>query len=153
MLEQKIEELILAVKALTKAIGSTYEPVERPKVTAAEVSAERDANGGTMMAAKERVLKAKEEVPNVIAEEAKKSQTTSSTSQTSSPESAPVTYDDVKKATNAVSGKFGRDAALAGLQRFGVTGAMKLTEAQWPEYVAYMTRVATGEIEPEASHE
>lgn len=150
MLETRIAELTAAIEALTKATGGMQvpAPAERPKVTAAEVSAERDANGGTMMDAKERAIKAKEEVPNAKP----KSEDTSSTSQTSAPESAPVTYDDVKRATTAVS-KISREKAIAGLARFGVQSATKLAEGQWPGYVEYMTKVAAGEIDPEASHE
>jgi len=154
MLETRIAELTAAVEALTKAIGGMQAPVERPKVTAAEVSAEKDANGGTLMGAKERVIKAKEEVPNAKP----KSEDTSSTSQASEPESKPVTYDDVKRATNAVSAKLGTAITRVCLQRFGAVGekgptATKLAETQWSGYVEYMTKVATGEIDPEASHE
>jgi hypothetical protein len=71
---------------------------------------------------------------------------------TAAPESQPVSYDDVKRATNAVS-KISREKAIAGLARFGVSSATKLTEQQWPGYVDYMTKVAAAEIDPEASHE
>lgn len=133
MLEQKIELLTAAVEALTKAIGGMQAP--NPK------GGKEEKDSRTT-----HIEVVEVEVPN------EKSQTTSDTSQSSGAESAPVTYDDVKRATNAVS-KISRDKAIAGLQRFGVASATKLTEPQWPEYVAYMTRVAAGEIDPEASHE
>ena len=133
MLEQKIELLTAAVEALTKAIGGMQAPGP---------ATNKEARQAEMVAE----IAVKAEVPN------EKSQTISDTSQSSAPESEPVTYDDVKRATNAVS-KISRDKAIAGLQRFGVASATKLTEAQWSEYVAYMTRVAAGEIDPEASHE
>jgi hypothetical protein len=134
MLEQKIELLTAAVVALTKAIGGMQ--VQGPIVTK-EVK-------GDMTAHDIKVA----EVPN----EKPKSEDTSGTSQTSAPESKPVSYDDVKRATNAVS-KISREKAIAGLARFGVSSATKLTEQQWPGYVDYMTKVAAGEIDPEASHE
>lgn len=93
---------------------------------------------------------AEAKVPNEKPQDSQKSKPTTDTSKPSSPESPAVTYDDVKKATNAVSAKLGREKAIAGLARFGVQSATKLTEEQWPEYVAYMTRVAAGELDPEA---
>jgi hypothetical protein len=134
MLETRIAELTAAVEALTKAIGSMQAPGAGSASLPPEVVAELKAIN--------------KDAPN----ETKKSETASSTSQASSPGSAPVTYDDVKRATNAVS-KISREKAIAGLARFGVSSAMKLTEQQWPGYVDYMTKVAAGEIDPEASHE
>ena len=149
MLEQKIELLTAAVEALTKAIGGMQAPA--PYAAAAHVVKAADVRenrqeGESLKDTKERLQK--EGVPN----EKPKSEDTSSTSQTSAPESKPVSYDDVKRATNAVS-KISREKAIAGLARFGVSSATKLTEQQWPGYVDYMTKVAAGEIDPEASHE
>ena len=81
-----------------------------------------------------------------------KSQPTPDTSPASSNESASVTYDDVKRITIKVS-EVSRDKAKAALSRFGVASAKALKEEQWPEYVKYMTRVANGEVNPEASHD
>lgn len=135
MLETKIAELTAAVDALRKVIGNMQAP---GPVVAKEVEGDMAAH----------TIRPSDEVPN----EKQKSENTSSTSQTSAPESKPVTYDDVKRATNAVS-EISREKAIAGLARFGVSSATKLTEQQWPGYVDYMTKVANGEIDPEASHE
>jgi hypothetical protein len=135
MLEQKIELLTAAVEALIKVIGGIQVP--GPDSILHELKGAPVTNKAP-----------KEEASN----ETKKSEDTSSTSQTSAPESKPVSYDDVKRATNAVS-KISREKAIAGLARFGVSSATKLTEQQWPGYVDYMTKVAAGEIDPEASHE
>jgi hypothetical protein len=137
MLEQDIQELTAAVKALIAAIGGMQAP--GPIVTK-EVKEDMTAHD----------IKVAED-PNVEPEPTK-SEDTLGTSQTSAPESRPVSYDDVKRATNAVS-KISREKAIAGLARFGVSSATKLTEQQWPGYVDYMTKVAAGEIDPEASHE
>jgi hypothetical protein len=91
----------------------------------------------------------KAEAPNVEM----KSPPTTDTSQSSFVESVPVNYDDVKRATNAVSAKHGVEKTKSALSRFGVASAKALTEAQWPEYVDYMAKVAAGELDPEASHE
>jgi hypothetical protein len=137
---EEAKKVALELHRLSEAIGGMQAPAPTTHVSREELAAAYD---GAVKA-----VTALAEVPN----EKPKSETTSSTSQASSPESAPVTYDDVKRATNAVS-KINREKAIAGLARFGVTGAMKLTEQQWPEYIAYMTQVAAGEIDPEASHE
>jgi hypothetical protein len=139
MLEQKIELLTAAVEALTKVISVNVVAAGKEYATAPTIKEKKDGK-----TTRSEVVEIED--PN------EKSQTTSDTSQSSAPESEPVTYDDVKRATNAVS-KISRDKAIAGLARFGVASATKLAEAQWPEYVAYMTRVAAGEIDPEASHE
>lgn len=131
---EEAKKVALELHRLSEAIGGTQAPGSANTSLPPEVVAELKA--------------AKEEVPN----DKPKSETTSSTSQASSPGSAPVTYDDVKRATNAVS-KISRDKAIAGLARFGVQSATKLAEGQWPGYVDYMTKVAAGEIDPEASHE
>jgi hypothetical protein len=144
MLETRIAELTAAVEALTKAIGGMQAPAAIEKHEPRSVVPEKKSADVAEQKAKP--------VPTATESEQPKSETTSSTSQASSPESKPVTYDDVKRATNAVS-KISREKAIAGLARFGVTGAMKLTEQQWPEYIAYMTQVAAGEIYPEDSHE
>jgi len=145
MLEQKIEELTAAVVALTQALKASSVPDKQTKKSEAAQSIAGEQDKPKSDTATNSVA-ASAEVPNG------KSQTTSDTSQSSAPESEPVTYDDVKRATNAVS-KIKRSKAIAGLARFGVESATKLAEAQWPEYVAYMTRVAAGEVDPEASHE
>lgn len=131
MLETRIEELTAAVRALTEVLKN-HPAASSPIVT-------------------REVVTLKEEAPNAKIGETK-SQPTTSTSPTSSSESAPVTYDDVKRATNAVS-KISRDKAVAGLACFGVASATKLPENRWAEYVAYMTRVAAGELDPENAHE
>jgi hypothetical protein len=89
-----------------------------------------------------------EDLPN----DKPKSQPTPDISPASSNVSEPVTYDDVKRITIKVSAA-SRDRAKAALSRFGVASAKALKEEQWTEYVKYMTRVANGEVDPEASHE
>jgi hypothetical protein len=134
--------------------------VEEAKKVALELHRLSEAIGGMRAPGHFEVTVGKEAVKEKIAELVKdakvpndkpKSETTSSTSQDSAPESKPVTYDDVKRATNAVS-KISREKAIAGLARFGVQSATKLAEGQWSGYVDYMTQVAAGEIDPEASH-
>lgn len=155
MLETRIEELTAAVVALTKAIqGMPTTEVKLYPNGPADGQTEKSVNKSAATekaTSSEAVNTARktDEVPNDKPQGTQKSKPISDTSKPSSPESQPVGYDDVKKATNAVSAKLGREKAVAGLARFGVQSAMKLTEEQWPEYVAYMTRVAAGEIDPE----
>lgn len=89
-----------------------------------------------------------EDLPN----DKPKSKPTPATSPASSNESEPVTYNDVKRITIKVS-EVSRDKAKAALSRFGVPSAKALPVDAWPDYVQYMTRVANGEVDPEASHE
>ena len=96
----------------------------------------------------EAIINEKTEVPN----EPPKSSPTTDTSPPSSTESPAVTYDDVKAVTIAVS-KIDKAKAIAGLARFGAKNAKELQEKQWSDYVIYMKRVETGEIDPESSHE
>jgi hypothetical protein len=139
MLETKIEEL-------TKALERNSDIMERIHAGEHRLRA-REEPAGVLSATNDVTAPAiKKEAPNAET----KSSAATSISEPSSPESPPVTYDDVKRATNAVS-KISRDKAVAGLARFGVTSATKLTEQQWPKYVEYMTKVAAGEINPEAS--
>lgn len=90
--------------------------------------------------------------PNVQPESStqKSSQASAPTGGSSSPA---VTYDDVKRATNDVSAKYGVTKTKAALSRFGVASAKALAETQWGNYVSYMARVASGMVDPEASHE
>jgi len=129
MLEQRIEELTAAVKTLTLAIASYQSIILVPAFTGDPED------------------KGNDNIPN----EMQKSEDITDTSQTSSPELPSATYDDVKRATNAVS-KISRKKAIASLARFGVQSATKLAETQWAEYVAYMGKVAAGEIDPESSN-
>lgn len=133
MLEQRIEELVAAVKSLTQAMKSHSAAVNAYNAPyPAPFTGDNEGNN---------------DIPN----EMQKSEDTTNTSQTSSLELPAATYDDVKRATNAVS-KISREKAIAGLARFGVQSATKLAETQWAEYVAYMGKVAVGEIDPETSH-
>lgn len=156
MLEARIEELTAAVVALTKAIQSM--PTTEVKLYPNGPADGQTGKSAKQSAATEKVTSSDpattgpetSERPNEKPQDSPKSKPTTDTSKPSSPESPAVTYDDVKKATNAVSAKLGREKAIAGLARFGVQSATKLGEEQWPEYVAYMTRVAAGELDPEA---
>jgi hypothetical protein len=142
MLETRIAELTAAVETLAKAIGGMQAPGATGE--AAFPKSVASSTGPAVLSEPESAAAAQPDT--------KKSEDTSSTSQTSVPESKPVSYDDVKRATNAVT-KISREKTIAGLARFGVSSATKLTEQQWPGYVDYMTKVAAGEIDPEASHE
>lgn len=138
MLEQRIEELTAAVKTLTEIMKVQYAMTSDPG------HSHRILDFGP----KSVVVSVSDKTPN----EKPKSEDTTNTSQTSSPELPAATYEDVKRATNAVS-KISREKAIAGLARFGVQIATKLAETQWAEYVAYMGKVAAGELDPEDSHE
>lgn len=157
MLEQRIEELIAAVKSLTKAMEGrpmivTPAPHLNPGM-GAPYGALDPGFGHAPFTADPTAHHTPDQVAAGIKtpNEKPKSEDTTNTSQTSSPELPAATYDDVKRATNAVS-KISREKAIAGLARFGVQSATKLAETQWAEYVAYMGKVAAGEIDPEASH-
>ena len=138
MLEAKIELLIAAVIELTAAILAQ-------KAAPGPDSIRHELKGAPL--AKGDALKI-EDIPN----DKPKSKPTPDTSPASSNESAPVTYDDVKRITIKVS-EVSRDKAKAALSRFGVPSAKALPVDAWPDYVQYMTRVANGEVDPEASHE
>ena len=130
MLEVRIEELTKAVRDLIDVM--------------------HNQQGVILMAMRPTdKLKVDAEGPNAASEK-QKSVPTLDTSQTSSPESDAVGYDDVKRITIAVSAK-DKAKAVAALARFGVTSAKGLKEDQWGEYVAYMQKVASGEVDPEAS--
>ena len=129
MLETRIEELTAAVKALTEMMSvrvtsqPTPEVVKEPK-------------------AKKEVAKVVEAAPEEPAEVPNEKQpTTTDTSPPSEPESAPVTYDDVKKATNAFSASQGRDATIEALARFDVKRATELDATQWADYINYLDEV------------
>ena len=141
MLETRIEQLTAAVIALTAAIGDLKLETRQVAVQALDVTLQAKEIAREV----ENTPKGK---PQGAARKTTSSKPIESTSPASSSESPVVTYDDVKRATNAVS-KISRDKAVAGLARFGVTSATKLAEAQWADYVAYMARVAAGELDPE----
>lgn len=131
MLEQRIEELTAAVKALTEVFTLVKAEAES-KPQQARVITKGILAGATIV----------EEIPNAKSEETP--QTTSPTSEPTESESAPVTYDDVKKVTIALS-KISKDRAVAALAKFGVTSAKQLVEAQWQEYVEYVNDVINSE--------
>lgn len=84
--------------------------------------------------------------------ETPKSSPATNTSEPSSLESAPATYADVKKLVIAIS-KTSRDKAVAALQCLGVGNATELKEHQWAAAVAYLGKVAAGEVDPESVHD
>jgi hypothetical protein len=127
MLEQRIEELTAAVKALTEVFTLVKAEAES-KPQQARVITKGILAGATIV----------EELPNAKSEETP--QSTSPASEPTETESAPVTYDDVKKVTIAVS-KISKDKAVAGLAEFGVASAKQLVEAQWAAYVERMTAI------------
>lgn len=128
MLEVRIEEL-------TKALERNSDIMERI-----------EKRGYYASASALDKLKEDAEAPNVST----KSVPTLDTSQTSSPESDAVSYDDVRRITIAMSAK-DKAKTVAALARFGVASAKSLEKHQWSEYVAYMQKVASGEVDPEAS--
>lgn len=140
MLEVRIEELTKAIRDLIDVIHNqralTYQDAVKPLPSG---SPERTAEN-----IQREIDEAK--APNAST----KSEPTPDTSPTSLTESKPVTYEDVKRITIAVSAK-DKPKAVAALARFGVTSAKGLKEGQWGEYVAYMQKVAAGEVDPEAS--
>lgn len=127
MLEAHIEEL-------TKAVRDLIDVMHNQQGVTLQIAPQSDT--------------AKEEIPN----ETPKSSPTTSASEPSSPESVPATYDDVKKLVIAIS-KTSRDKAGAALQRLGVSKATELKDHQWPAAVAYLAKVASGEVDPESAHE
>lgn len=138
MLEAKLELLTAAVIELTAAILA-QNAAPGPDSIRHELKNAPLAKGDALKV---------EDLPN----DKPKSQPTPDTSPASSNESEPVTYDDVKRITIKVS-EVSRDKAKAALSRFGVPSAKALPVDAWPDYVQYMTRVANGEVDPEASHE
>lgn len=143
MLEARIEELTKAVRDLIDVMHNQQGVVLRT-VTAADIRENRQ-DGESLKDTKERLQK---EVPN----EKPKSSPATNTSELSSLESAPATYDDVKKLVIAIS-KTSRDKAVAALQRLGVSKATELKDHQWPAAVAYLAKVAAGEVDPESAHD
>jgi len=135
-LEARIELLTAAVIELTAAIGG----MQAPAMLSAEFTLPEgaDLRPGSLIKV--------EDLPK------EPSRTTSDTSQTSADESKPVAYRDVSKLVTQIV-KIDLAKAKAALARLGVKHGKELTEAQWPEAVAYLTRVAAGEVDPEASRE
>ena len=136
MLEVRIEELTKAVRDLTEVLKNRP-PAPSPLVI-------KDAT--QMCSAGASPVLTVNGLPNALP----KSEPTPGTSQASSTESDPVTYEDVKRITIAVGAK-DKPKAVAALARFGVTSAKGLKEDQWGEYVSYMEKVVAGEVDPEAS--
>lgn len=134
-LEQSIQDLTVAVKALTevvmsaRAVSQAAEQVKLPE-------------GLKDPKAKKETAKAVDVAPEVPNGQ---QQTTTNTSPSSEPESAPVTYDDVKKATNALSAAKGREVTVDTLSRFGVKRATELDEGQWADYISYAEKVTADE--------
>ncbi len=134
MLEQRIEELTAAVKELTFALAKSG------NFDVPNMNKWRGTNDEPQIAASKPL---KEETPAKVEPIAEEAPNVSPTSEPSELESAPVSYDDVKKATNALSAAKGRDVTIATLAMFNVQKATQLVEAQWAEYVAYATKVAS----------
>jgi hypothetical protein len=150
-LEESILALARAVEentAIMKFINQGGYRLSDPQAAYDAVKREHEASLCLRPEQQKDVAKHEAQAPN----DKPKSPPTPDTSPASSNESEPVTYDDVKRITIKVS-EVSRDKAKAALSRFGVASAKALKEEQWPEYVKYMTRVANGEVDPEASHE
>lgn len=112
MLEQRIEELTAAVKALTEVF-----------TIARNEGAAKLEKKSPLTAVVETIIKE---------EEAKKPSPTSAPSE---PESKPVCYDDVKRAINALSAAKGKEVTIALLDKFGVKRGPELVEAQWADFM------------------
>ena len=136
MLEQRIEELTAAVKALTEVFTLVKAEAESKQEPASKKSPSAASNTGPDAASE--TAPAHAEQPST--QEAETPQTTSPTSEPTEPESAPVTYDDVKKVTIALS-KISKDQAIGALAKFGVASAKQLVEAQWGNYVDFVNGV------------
>lgn len=134
MLEVRIEELTKSVRDLIDVMHNLIDVMHNQQGVALAAARPVDVDNKDA------------ERPNASS----KSEHTPDTSQASSPESKTVTYEDVKRITIAVSAK-DKPKAVAALARFGVTSAKGLQEGQWGEYVAYMQKVVSGEVDPEAS--
>jgi hypothetical protein len=147
MLEESIAELTAAVKALTQMLNNHPAVAGTPHAIA--TLGLGDSPIAPVSKDNEVIKKREKKIVEEEIAEAKKPETSSeSTTDTSPPsenESAPVTYDDVKKATNSLSAAKGRDATIAALAKFEVTRATQLVEAQWREYIAYAEKVIADE--------
>jgi len=141
-LESQIGILTDAVRELTSALNS-YGVRQHNAEVVKTVEAKR------ILPLTDADHKPKEELPNAKSEETQ--QTTSPASEPTEPESAPVTYQDVKDVTISMS-KTDLAKTKAALSRFGVASAKGLKEEQWAEYHAYLLKVQAGEINPEESH-
>lgn len=143
MLEDKIEALTWAVAALTKAIGGMQAPAMGGGFSSFEM--------GVPLKFDDKV-----ELPKVTSTltmpDLPESKNTPATSPISENVFKPVTYNDVAKLVTQIA-KTNIPMAKAALARLGVKHGKELTEAQWPEAVTYLARVAAGEVDPEASHE
>jgi len=129
MLEESINALTAAVLALTYAMNQ--------RASQDPVAASLDDIKPAIKEPKAKKVEPVAQVPNVPTPSA----TATDTSPSSEPESAPVSYDDVKKATNALSAAKGRDVTIDALSRFGVKRATELDEGQWADYISYANRV------------
>jgi len=166
MLETRIEELTAAVKLLTATLavhGIATAPIDVMAHNAKVLEDQNRAIALTPAQSKdmqeyEAPKKSKSAASNtgpdaaleqapVVAEQptTQEEKTITATSQPSESESAPVTYDDVKKATNALSAAKGRDVTIDALSRFGVKRATELDEGQWADYIAYTETVTADE--------
>jgi hypothetical protein len=141
MLELRIEELTQSLEDLIKVLVDRFEPNSGMQAPRPD-SIVHELKSAPLATASIKV----EDPPN------EPSPTTTSTSQTSVEESKPIAYSDVSKLVTQIA-KTDLAKAKAALARLGVKHGKELTEAQWPEAVAYLTRVANGEVDPEASHE
>lgn len=140
MLETRIEELTAAIRELIAVF-----PVVRTLSVSHDSEVThliRDVPIDSFIAEQKAVVKkSKKETPPAEAT----APTTTDTSQPTESESAPVTYDDVKKATNALSAAKGRDVTIDTLSRFGVKRATELDAGQWADYIAYTQKVVADE--------
>jgi hypothetical protein len=143
MLETRIEELTAAVRELIEVFtivkseaAKAPEVVKEPKETK---KPSRNTGAEVKESSPPSVAATETEVPN------EQQPTITDISPTSESESAPVTYDDVKKATNALSAAKGRDVTIDALSRFGVKRATELDEGQWADYIAYADKVIADE--------
>lgn len=115
-LEEALRENTAAVNRLIDLLSRAQSPVEAPTPKVEE----------TKPAAKEPDHEPKVETPP---------KATTAEAEPPAPPAA-VTYDDVKRATNALAKAKGASEVIALLAQFKVDHAKKLTDSQWGEYVA-----------------
>lgn len=155
-LEQRIEELTAAVQALTAVIGKVQAPEAAALNQIGQTASGLPRGPQSQWSDEEKAAVAAHQMQQTPSPNAKpepqKSNDTSSTSDASLSESAPVSYDDVKKLVIELSKK-DKEKAVAALARFGVKTAKDLAQDRWADFAAYVKDILAGGTDPEAGHE
>lgn len=117
-LEAAIAENTAALKLLTEAIHAGR---------AAAAAKQAAPAGGAALPPKQAAEAAQREKPPAPPAEAG---------------AAPITYDQVKTAVNALAKAKGRDAVIAALAKFGLAKATDAKPEQWPDLLAELNAQA-----------